>query len=127
MNQMFLAMEFDGLCELLLCHNTLNSIATARSYLYVDNQVVSELRPAYGASSEPIMIGHNADEPDRNWQGEIDDVVLWDRPLSSLEVARLYNVELIREECLFPKRVPPPPPPTPAYVSIVVVSSHVNE
>jgi hypothetical protein len=78
--------------------------------LYVDNQVVSSLRPPYGPSNEPIVIGHNVDWPERNWIGSIDDIVLWDRPLSPIEVDALYvGDKHIRQKCFFPERVPPPP------------------
>jgi len=37
------------------------------------------------------MIGENPDARGRYWNGLIDDVALWDRPLSESEIGALYN------------------------------------
>ncbi len=44
-----------------------------------------------GNSSNPLMIGTNPDRLARRWDGEIDDVAIWNRELSSTEVSMIFN------------------------------------
>lgn len=39
----------------------------------------------------PMMIGQNPDTADRTWEGNIDEVGTWTRPLSDDEIVELYN------------------------------------
>ncbi|MCP4743651.1 MAG: LamG domain-containing protein, partial [Actinomycetales bacterium] len=39
----------------------------------------------------PMMIGQNPDTGNRTWDGLIDDVGVWNRPISGEEVALIYN------------------------------------
>lgn len=39
----------------------------------------------------PMMIGQNPDTGDRTWEGNIDEVAMWNRPLTDDEIAQLYN------------------------------------
>jgi len=44
-----------------------------------------------GDNNQPLMIGENPDAPGREWQGLVDDVGLWGRPLSDAEILALWN------------------------------------
>ncbi|MDB4491546.1 hypothetical protein N9260_00830 [bacterium] len=39
----------------------------------------------------PMMIGQNPDTADRTWEGNIDDVAMWNRPLTDDEIAQIWN------------------------------------
>ncbi|MFT5190696.1 MAG: hypothetical protein ACI957_003732, partial [Verrucomicrobiales bacterium] len=39
----------------------------------------------------PMMIGQNPDTGDRTWEGNIDDVATWNRPLTDDEIVELWN------------------------------------
>ncbi|MEM7383360.1 MAG: LamG-like jellyroll fold domain-containing protein, partial [Verrucomicrobiota bacterium] len=59
---------------------------------YLDGELVEE-GPAPATDNNdganPMMIGENPDGRGRTWDGLIDDVALWNRPLSADEVAEL--------------------------------------
>jgi hypothetical protein len=38
-----------------------------------------------------VMIGENPGARNREWEGEIDDIAIWNRVLTAAEVATLYN------------------------------------
>ncbi len=61
--------------------------------VYVDGQPYSQLdtAPSMTANGQPVMIGENPDARGRYWNGDIDDVALWDRLLTESEIAALYN------------------------------------
>ncbi|MGY8688615.1 MAG: LamG-like jellyroll fold domain-containing protein [Verrucomicrobiales bacterium] len=39
----------------------------------------------------PMMIGQNPDTGDRTWEGNIDDVAMWNRPLTDDEIVEIWN------------------------------------
>jgi hypothetical protein len=47
--------------------------------------------PAIQSNDFPMMIGENPDARGRTWDGLIDDVGIWNRPISEEEVALIYN------------------------------------
>ena len=59
--------------------------------LYVDGEIYSEnaATPSLGENGKRVMIGGNPDTGNRTWNGDIDDIALWDRALSGAEVASL--------------------------------------
>jgi len=63
------------------------------SMLYIDGEVVAtNTAPSnLTRNGSNMMIGENPGAAGRSWNGDIDDVALWNRPLSAEEVAMLYN------------------------------------
>jgi hypothetical protein len=61
--------------------------------LYLDGELDTTVEgtPALAANGQYVRIGENPDANGREWQGEIDDVAIWDRVLSPTEVAELFN------------------------------------
>ncbi|MCP4814020.1 MAG: LamG domain-containing protein, partial [Planctomycetaceae bacterium] len=47
--------------------------------------------PAIQSNDNPMMIGENPDARNRTWNGLIDDVGIWDRPITAEEVALIYK------------------------------------
>ncbi|MDP7453693.1 MAG: hypothetical protein QGE95_15695, partial [Arenicellales bacterium] len=59
---------------------------------YSDGELVSSGgAPAIQSNDNPMMIGQNPDTGNRTWDGLIDDVGVWNRPISGEEVALIYN------------------------------------
>jgi hypothetical protein len=60
--------------------------------LYVDGQVEGTSgAPALENNAHPMMIGENPDARGRTWDGLIDDVGIWNRPLSEEEIEYIYK------------------------------------
>ena len=60
--------------------------------LYSDGELVSTgAAPAIESNDNPMMIGENPDARNRTWSGIIDDVGIWDRPITEEEIALIYN------------------------------------
>ena len=60
--------------------------------LYVDCEVEGESGPPNLENNDmPMMIGENPDARNRTWDGLIDDVAAWDRPLTEEEVKRIWE------------------------------------
>ena len=61
------------------------------SRVYLNGEIYAERpEPAnLGSNDFNVMIGENPDARGRTWNGDIDDVALWNRPLSAEEVAAL--------------------------------------
>ena len=61
--------------------------------LYIDGEIVAEntASAALSANGQRMKIGENPGALGRTWNGDIDDVALWNRALSAEEVAVLYN------------------------------------
>ena len=61
--------------------------------LYVDGTLYSSnaIPPVLAANGRRMMIGENPDARGREWEGEIDDIALWNRVLTTSEIATLYN------------------------------------
>src|SRR5262245_28219947 len=60
--------------------------------LYVDGAQysVNASAPALATNGRRVMIGENPDARSREWEGLIDDVAVWDRVLTTNEIATLY-------------------------------------
>ena len=59
---------------------------------YADGELVSEGgAPAIQSNDNPMMIGENPDARGRTWGGLIDDVGVFNRPITDDEVALIYN------------------------------------
>ena len=63
--------------------------------LYVDGVEIasSTADPSLGEQESGVfmMIGNNPDVLARSWNGIIDDVAIWDRPLTTAEITQIYN------------------------------------
>ncbi|MFO1498848.1 MAG: PA14 domain-containing protein [Verrucomicrobiota bacterium] len=61
--------------------------------LYIDGvrHSVNTNKPALTASAKNLLIGENPDALNRQWTGQIDDISIWNRVLTSKEVTALYN------------------------------------
>ena len=58
--------------------------------LYSDGELASSNNaPAIQSNDNPMMIGENPDARNRTWSGIIDDVGIWNRPLTEDEIAEL--------------------------------------
>jgi hypothetical protein len=66
-----------------------NAFGTA---LYIDGNIysVNTNKPALATNNFPLMIGENPGARNREWEGEIDDIAIWNRVLTRAEVATLY-------------------------------------
>ncbi len=63
--------------------------------LYIDGVLREEgAAPALENNPMPMMIGQNPDTDDRTWDGLIDDVALWSRPLTEAEVGMIAGSEV---------------------------------
>jgi hypothetical protein len=60
--------------------------------LYVDGVNYTEFATAanLSANGKRVMIGENPDARGRTWNGEVDDIAIWDRVLTEPEIASLY-------------------------------------
>ncbi len=63
--------------------------------LYIDGSLREEgAAPALEDNAMPMMIGQNPDTDDRTWDGLIDDIGIWSRPLSEAEVISIATAEV---------------------------------
>lgn len=53
--------------------------------------IVSEARGDVADNDKSLLIGNNPDNPDRGWDGLIDDTAIWGRALTSNEITQIYN------------------------------------
>ncbi|MBI2947586.1 MAG: Ig-like domain-containing protein, partial [Verrucomicrobia bacterium] len=60
--------------------------------LYIDGvqYSVNANTPNLAANGKRVMIGENPDAVNREWEGEIDDLAIWDRVLTEAEIGQLY-------------------------------------
>jgi hypothetical protein len=60
--------------------------------LYVDGVQYTKFdaAPNLAANGKAVMIGENPDARNRYWNGEVDDIGLWNRVLKEDEIAQLY-------------------------------------
>jgi len=59
---------------------------------YIDGELESTGgAPNIESNDNPMMIGENPDARNRTWAGLIDDVGIWDRPITEDEVATIWN------------------------------------
>ena len=61
--------------------------------LYIDGVQATSFAgaPNLAANGKRMMIGDNPDANGRFWNGLVDDLAIWDRPLNEKEIAALYN------------------------------------
>ena len=61
--------------------------------LYVNGEIYSEnaSAPSLGENDKYVMIGGNPDTGNRTWNGDIDDIAIWNRVLSEAEVAAIFT------------------------------------
>jgi hypothetical protein len=61
--------------------------------LYIDGVQATAFAgaPNLAANGKRVMIGENPDARGRYWNGLVDDIAIWDRPLSEQEIGALYN------------------------------------
>jgi len=59
--------------------------------LWIDGTYVEAARGNVADNNQPLMIGENPDAQNREWEGVIDDVAIWGRPLSDAEVNQIWN------------------------------------
>ncbi len=67
--------------------------------------------------SNPLLFGANPDAGGREWEGVIDDFVMWDRPLSTDEITEIYQGGLAGQS-FADLTAPPAPVPEPASIAI---------
>ena len=73
-------------------HVVVVSVPEDRVELWLDGDLVSTgPAPALENGANPMMIGENPDALGRTWDGGVDDVAAWNRPLSEDEVKRVWN------------------------------------
>ncbi|MBI4659692.1 MAG: hypothetical protein HY735_12700 [Verrucomicrobia bacterium] len=60
--------------------------------LYIDGVLDTQLAAAQvlASNGRRVRIGDNPDAPSREWEGEIDDVAIWNRVLLPAEISQLY-------------------------------------
>ena len=72
-------------------HVAVVSVPEDRVELWLDGDLVSTgPAPALENGANPMMIGENPDALGRTWDGGVDDVAAWNRPLSEDEVQRIF-------------------------------------
>ncbi len=61
--------------------------------LYIDGALDGQFdaAPALASSAFPLMIGENPGARNREWEGELDDIGIWNRVLTETEIATLYG------------------------------------
>ena len=67
--------------------------ASPGAYLYIDGALGASTpgAPVLGANGLRMMIGNNPGANTRFYTGQLDDVGIWDRPLTLEEIQTLYN------------------------------------
>ena len=71
-----------------------SDVATNTRTLYIDGvQMASQTlgQPINSDTNLPLMVGENPQANAREWNGEIDDVAIWNRALSEAEIQEIYN------------------------------------
>ncbi|MEM9346055.1 MAG: LamG domain-containing protein [Planctomycetota bacterium] len=53
--------------------------------------ITSGSRTDVADTDNSLWIGNNPDNPDRGWDGLLDDTAIWGRALSSSEITQIYN------------------------------------
>ena len=66
--------------------------STQEEILYLDGEEVARKAGAtLQDRGNPMRIGDNPDARNRNWQGKVDDVAVWGRALSPIEIAEIWD------------------------------------
>jgi hypothetical protein len=73
--------------------------STAQNFgtaVYIDGARAAVIAdtPSLAANGRRMMIGNNPDSTGRSWHGEIDDVAIWNRVLTELEITYLHEFAL---------------------------------
>ena len=70
--------------------------------LYIDGEIYTENEsvPELGENNKNVFIGNNPDTGNRTWNGDIDDVAIWDRILT--EGSKLWHQVPLRQGLLQP-------------------------
>jgi hypothetical protein len=88
--------------------------------LFVDGELVEEgSAPTLEDNVMPMMIGQNPDTADRTWNGLIDDIAFWTRPLTNDEVVTLATSGASLNQILTLGPVKPPPAGEAPVIAIV--------
>ena len=73
-------------------HVAVVSVPGDRVELWLDGDLVSTgPAPILENGANPMMIGENPDALGRTWDGGVDDVGAWNRPLNSAEIGAIWN------------------------------------
>jgi len=59
-------------------------------YIDGDQYSVNPNPPNLAANGKRVLIGENPDAVNREWEGEIDDIAIWNRVLTEAEIGQLY-------------------------------------
>lgn len=59
--------------------------------LYIDGTLMGTSTGTIGDRGNPMQIGGNPDAANRSWDGNFDDVAVWNRALSADEVTAIWN------------------------------------
>jgi hypothetical protein len=61
--------------------------------LYVDGAIyeINMTKPVLASNARNLFIGENPEALRREWEGEIDDIGIWNRVLTEAEVTAIYN------------------------------------
>ncbi|MEE3175832.1 MAG: LamG-like jellyroll fold domain-containing protein, partial [Verrucomicrobiota bacterium] len=66
--------------------------STQEEILYLDGEEVARKAGAtLQDRGNPMRIGDNPDARNRNWQGKVDDLAVWGRALSPIEIAEIWD------------------------------------
>jgi hypothetical protein len=74
-------------------HHAVGVFDGSKLYLYVDGRldVSSDAPGKINVNDQPVYIGENAEQPERFWNGLIDDVRIYNYALSEAEIAAIYS------------------------------------
>lgn len=61
--------------------------------IYVDGVMygINPTPPVLASNGQNVMIGENPEARSREWEGELDEIAIWNRVLTQEEVSELYN------------------------------------
>jgi hypothetical protein len=67
--------------------------AASGTYLWIDGTMYEHQTalPVLDQNDLNVMIGENPGARNREWEGELDDIAIWNRVLTEAEIATLYN------------------------------------
>lgn len=69
------------------------SAAGEATFLYIDGvEVATGIAPSLTDSGQPLLIGENPQATNRQWNGKIDDVAIFDAPLTEAQAKAVYDL-----------------------------------
>lgn len=69
------------------------SAAGEATFLYIDGvEVATGIAPSLTDSGQPLLIGENPQATNRQWNGKIDDVAIFDAPLTGAQAKAVYDL-----------------------------------